>query len=409
MKPWVPDPNIDPARHFVTGAPPNVYNELDLPMLALIFTILGMTIGALDDDEAVAHGLTLPGMDKEESLGTYRAFGEQGLTLSKWVDRPTIVSLQTIALLRILMARVFRLTAVLTISAAAIRSAATMGLHRLGSAVEDSVRWTTSIVEEHPHVRELQMSAEVEQTKELPAWSKPDWHHCKTSEFAPGDHKMRELGRKIWFAFVSQDWAFAPRFDRFYTSQPMLFTTKLPANLNDEQLADLPLHSALPPIDPDQPTDRAFIETTLLLSEISRKHVDRVIEYGVTYEITMQCDAEIRSVLDTLPWYYSFDLPGEGAKKLHQVIRDRPITSVQRVLVHEAIWHALLRTHRCYLGLGMRDQRYAQSTQTCIEAAQFIIAVSHELDRAKSRARKLWYWPIHSELRRNHDARLADH
>ncbi|KDN37214.1 hypothetical protein K437DRAFT_265140 [Tilletiaria anomala UBC 951] len=360
---------------------PSAAPQLDLSVLALLFALLGQVVYALDEREVVEHGFCSDPSERIELSKRYLELSE---------------GILTILLLSTLFYMQFRITAALLMTGAAIRCAAAMGLHRLGSAVEDSMRWQTPLHgKDEVNARELQIAEEAEQTKGLPAWSKPDWHMSKVQEFASGDHARRELGRKVWFGLITPEWAIAPRFDQFYIAQPKLFTTKLPANLTDEMLQDLQPFSVLPPIDAALPTDRAYIETHLLLADVCRRFTDRVSQEGMSHEIAMHADAEVRSILNTLPWFYLFDLPGESGERLKAVMTQRPVTSVQRVLAHEQIWHLLLRLNRSFMGRGFSDPMYAHSTRTCIEAAQFIIAVYDELQRAKSRALNLWYVSIH--------------
>ena len=383
--------------HWVPMQDPVATTKVDLSVLALLCSVLAAVIVFLEPEEAADHDLSSSPSSEAAMEGAlrYRHLSEQALLLSRWFDMPNLSALQSIIILRLVMILGFRITAIQCTNSAAIRAAASLGLHRLGSAVEDAITWQETMDGQDARTKEIRMLEEAEQTSNLPPWGKPDWHVRDVANFSPGDHAMRELGRKVWFALVIQEWQAAPRFDQFYSAATHLFSTKLPTNLSDKELCDLPDHCPLPPIDPDRPTDRAFIETNLLIADACRRFVDRTVESGPVYSAVMQTDQEVRSILESLPWYYSFDLRGEQAERLQKVMEERPITSVQRVLAHEVVWHMLLRLHRQYMARGYTDPAYARSTETCIEASLFIIAVIEELYRAKSRARKLWTNSIH--------------
>ena len=374
---------------------PHVETSIDLTLLSLLYAVLAAVNIFLEPEETAEHGLAASPEEANEAAVHFRQMSEQALTLSRWCDSPNITALQSIICQRLLLLLGYRVTAIQCANSAAIRAAASLGLHRLGSAVEDAIEWRKPTHGQDAHTTELRLAEEAEQTGTLPAWAKPDWHSRAIPEFEPGNHAMRELGRKVWFALVTLEWRTAPKFDQFYSTPAHLFTTKLPANLRDEELCELPLYSPLPPIDPNRPTDRAYIEIALLLADASRRIVDHMVDGGVatgvaTYEMVMQADAELRSILGMFPAYYSFEVPGDQGTYLRTVMQQRPITSVQRVLAHKAVWHTLLRLHRQYMARGYTNLTYAHSTETCIEASLFIVAVMEELERAKSRARKFW-------------------
>ncbi len=358
--------------------------------LALLLGIIGVGILFMEPEEAYQHQLAKT-IEPQEVARAYRQNAETALTFSRWVDSPTVTALQAIIVLRIHYMLGFRIGAMALINATGIRAAAMIGLHRLGSAADDAARWQKPGrgAEDSISERQLKQAEEEEQTGHFPPWAKPGWHNAHVREYCEGDHAQRELGRKVWYALITVDWTMSPRFDQFYVASVHTFTTKLPSNLDDHELYALEPYSPLPPIDRDKPTDRAYLDTVFAISDISRKITDDLNRGDINYDMIMRADGEIRQVLSNLPWYYSFDGSPNLRRRLHEVMTKRPITSVQRVLAHMTCWHTLLRMHRRYMALGFADPMYAHSTQTCIEAAQFVIAVVAELDRAHSRARKL--------------------
>ncbi|KAL8279331.1 hypothetical protein RQP46_008368 [Phenoliferia psychrophenolica] len=148
----------------------------------------------------------------------------------------------------------------------------------------------------------------------------------------------REVRKRLWCALATEDWVSIP-YRRSYAIFPSHFTTPLPTNCHDEDLACGNL------------VIRRFFEDVNSLG-------------GLSYDLCLQIDRDIREIISTCPVYLSPDADVRHLPAFVSSFRNYWIMSVH---------HKLLVIHRTFLGRSFRDPRYSYSRKAAIEAARIII------------------------------------
>ncbi|KAM0753038.1 hypothetical protein T439DRAFT_323651 [Meredithblackwellia eburnea MCA 4105] len=170
----------------------------------------------------------------------------------------------------------------------------------------------------------------------------------------------REVRKRLWYALTAEDWVSIP-YRRSYAIFPSHFSTPLPTNCHDEDLATGNLVS--------RPLEEPTVATKLIISIRVASCIRRFFEDvnslgGLSYDLCLQIDREIREIIRACPSYLHADTDLTHMPQFVASFRDYWIMSVS---------HKLLVIHRTFLGRSFRDPRFSYSRKAAIEAARGII------------------------------------
>lgn len=169
----------------------------------------------------------------------------------------------------------------------------------------------------------------------------------------------RELRKRIWYGLVTEDWI-SSHGRRAYSVSPAHFTTPLPLNCTDDDLAA----GRLIDRPPDEPT---VASKTILLFKVSdclRRFFENVRDEP-SYSHCLEADRELRSIILDGPLYLRADTSGHEGMP--------PWTSVFRSYWVISISHKLLVVHRMFSAPTGGTEPHAYSRRVVIEAARSII------------------------------------
>ncbi|KAK4704734.1 hypothetical protein P7C70_g1473, partial [Phenoliferia sp. Uapishka_3] len=170
----------------------------------------------------------------------------------------------------------------------------------------------------------------------------------------------REVRKRLWCALTTEDWVGIP-YRRSYAIFPSHFSTPLPTNSHDEDLANGSL--IIRPL--EEPTHVSKLIISIKVASCVRRFFEDVNSLGgLSYDLCLQIDREIREIIRTCPSYLSPDANIRHLPSFVGSFRNYWIMSVH---------HKLLIIHRAFLGKSFRDPRYAYSRKAAIEAARVII------------------------------------
>ncbi|KAK1215651.1 hypothetical protein PQX77_021715 [Marasmius sp. AFHP31] len=175
----------------------------------------------------------------------------------------------------------------------------------------------------------------------------------------------REVGRRVWWNLIYNDWSNAAAHNGVYAIFPLQTNTALPANVNDNDLKDNePLKSA----SHSRYTAMTYSLTRFRFVELYRQIVDSVDHNtsnttGPTPNFTAETDGRLLAMLKDLPT--SFQAPISASTEPGKVIE-----YTVALIMGEAL---RMRLHRPFLFRGYKDDRYASSKQQCIGSAKAVI------------------------------------
>jgi hypothetical protein len=150
--------------------------------------------------------------------------------------------------------------------------------------------------------------------------------------------------------------------------------THKPLNLNDEDLADGMCRTGRPM---SQPTHTSYGLFRIQLAEISRHLADRKFITannctGPSYEVVIDIDTEVQTLLNGLPPFFS--MPVSEVKRVYNLeLFEAANISRQGHIFRSLCYGQRCRLHLSFLGRGYTDPNYALSRDACVESARRIL------------------------------------
>ncbi|KAL0574464.1 hypothetical protein V5O48_007503, partial [Marasmius crinis-equi] len=177
----------------------------------------------------------------------------------------------------------------------------------------------------------------------------------------------REVGRRVWWNLIYNDWSNAAAHNGVYAIFPMQTSTALPANVNDSDLKDDQLLKSLPH---SRYTAMTYSLARFRFVELYRQIVDSADQNNNStgssrhrHNFTAETDARLLEMLKDLPT--AFQAPISASAEPAKVIE-----YTVALIMGEAL---RMRLHRPFLFRGYTDDRYASSKQQCIASAKAVI------------------------------------
>ncbi|PWN87373.1 hypothetical protein FA10DRAFT_269329 [Acaromyces ingoldii] len=396
-----PDTHGHPAGIASTG----LESPTRLGLVALMLVIVAASCDKITKAEVIARRIFPHTYDesqvpqrKEAILNLAMRF----LAQSNYLQQPTLWTLQTITCAKFNWFDKKMMSTCTIWNTMAIRIAQSMGLHRLGSAIDDvrTMRRTghASCTEEEDEKNDGNAINMEFDPLSGHSWARK-WHKASVSLFERDSLSMRELGRKVWNNLTCHDWIFASHMDHAYSVTTN--KTSLPLCMDDEDVV-YRLHTMeegeiKKRVSFDLPSENSYILCFHQIARIIRELVDleEELEADFSFKETCIISDKLRAVLSGLPPYFRFDGVCELTDEVRRQHADRPYLSLQRVLLHEQVHTRLLRLHRNHIGRGLRDEAYVDSVSSCAEAASVVVTVRDELERVQSPMRNMGFFKAH--------------
>ncbi|KAF9269227.1 hypothetical protein L218DRAFT_1072852 [Marasmius fiardii PR-910] len=163
----------------------------------------------------------------------------------------------------------------------------------------------------------------------------------------------REIGRRVWWNLIHDDWSSAAAHDGVYSIQPRQNHTALPMNVDDGVLQnDQP-----PPL--SQYTGMTYSLTRFRFVEICRQITESAEDDHFRHNTIAEIDSRLSTMLTDLPTAFSMSSKG-----------NRNLEYTMSLIVGETL---RMRLHRPFLLRGYREERYGSSKQQCIASARAIL------------------------------------
>ncbi|KDN53086.1 hypothetical protein K437DRAFT_115767 [Tilletiaria anomala UBC 951] len=425
---------------------PNIgqaFSKSDYAFLALVFAVLESSAEFMADADIIEHGIATSTKDIPVRMSMYHRNCVTLLSMSDMLAQPTLEGIQAISMLRYYYFGRQRRAEYTVLHTMIIRIAEGLGLHRLQSAHADAERWAKRRLHtgspfsppassqagwhnnakhappktadggsggsaghaaaagtgEEAHATDSERGSHAlivgtMNRTDLHGWFLPKgehkekWEEMNVSRWYDGDHEMRELGRRVWWALVFVDWQTATLHDGIYHAREATFTTGFPLNA---ELADIsrtsdPLAIASP--------EKSFVAILTEIARATRCTADAMNSGVNEYEDSLQIEQSHRSILTSLPYYYQF--PSEhnaatyDAAAVQAAHTEKPFRVIQRVLIYLYVHHRLLKLHRLYMPRGYRNGVYKHSREVCLESAEVLLSCYSELVQASSPIHRMW-------------------
>ncbi|KAJ7492254.1 fungal-specific transcription factor domain-containing protein [Mycena latifolia] len=165
----------------------------------------------------------------------------------------------------------------------------------------------------------------------------------------------REIARRVWWLLIWADWSNAAAHHGTYSIHPSQNHTGLPANINDNDLAD---GRPFTPQPPHTYTEMTFSLCRLRFVELYRQIVDNM-EAPAGYGFVVDIDRKISNTILELPSH--FRGPGPAVKGFELTLA---------LIMGET---RRLRLHRPFLFRGYKERKYVDSRIQCVSSATAIL------------------------------------
>ncbi|KAF2741251.1 hypothetical protein EJ04DRAFT_557985 [Polyplosphaeria fusca] len=302
---------------------------LDWRWTALLFSIMSASVIASTDECSSSWGIAYA--DKLRLAKAYGTATITSLIMGDFAANFHIYSIQAIINLHTSEHLVGSAKEFVVFQNAAIAIARGIGLHRLG-----------------PHPDDGKVSLTAEQKNAL---------------------IQREMGRRVWYALVSQDWLCTTS-QGLYTIQPRHFTTIRPGHFDEETMAPLP-ESA-----PVLTQHTGYLNDVALTLVHFQDEIHEAQDITTKYNVVLKYDMKMREMnSEKLPKILSPRTPFNPewpkwmgwARRLHQT----------------SCYHKIIMLHQAFLNRSFKDSpQFAYSRWACADAAKTIIeAMSDERDK----------------------------
>lgn len=315
---------------------------------------------------------------------------------SAYLERPTLWSLQAILLLE--RKYLYELAAPVCAiwNSTAARIAQTMGLNRLGSAVDDV--WRNAAVDG---------AGKADGNAPLRPSGTTGTRASRAmvlAEFAEGNILQRELARKLWYAILGFDWYLSAHVDYCHSIPDVLNRTAPPADLDDSAVVDLGARcDTLDPLSVEAMLQGAgtshnlYPRVNVTIARCVRDMASMRFEHMFTSGSSEFGDADVlafdhrlRSILRDLPDVFRLDGQTESRRDVKSILSERPYLALQRMCVQEQVYFRLMLLHRPYLDASCEYGLFRKSVAICTEAARIILATCQELERTGNPNQRLW-------------------
>ena len=159
--------------------------------------------------------------------------------------------------------------------------------------------------------------------------------------------------------------------------------THQPLNLDDEDLTDGMSRIGRPI---SQPTRMSYSVFRIKLAEISRHLADRtsvaaINSGGPSYDVVMDIDTELQTLLNELPPFFTMSVP--DVISAYQLELRKATTIARQGHIFRSLCHGQrCKLHLSFLGRGYTDPNYALSRDACVESARYIIQLEVDSDRS---------------------------
>ncbi|GMK58036.1 hypothetical protein CspeluHIS016_0500680 [Cutaneotrichosporon spelunceum] len=301
------------CRQFWTAPPPTSQLSPDFICTYIMVICLGLRMVVTN----------LPGMHNAPALADQLYHVAEGvLWCSRFLYRQTFESLQAISLMTIYgFGMEDGADATWALLGSAVKMAQNLGMNRLEAEAADKV------------------------------WS-PVWN----------TRMRREMGRRVWWTFVSLDWAHAIAHGSTYVVHPSQNLTALPLNVEEELLDD--------PNAQPQPlstyTNMSMHIFRFKFVQMYREITDHTMTHqNPSYQFVLAMDDSIIELARNLPKHFGdpSNLPGDSS----------PSLVLDSIFLNITANIRLIRLHRPYLLRGYQDVRYLRSKERCVSASQTVL------------------------------------
>ncbi|KAL1599838.1 hypothetical protein SLS60_007643 [Paraconiothyrium brasiliense] len=174
--------------------------------------------------------------------------------------------------------------------------------------------------------------------------------------------------------------------------------TNKPLHLNDEDVFDGMTRMSRPL---SEPTSMTYFVLRIRLNEIARTIVDRAplmtaLPSGPSYDVVMDIDTELQSLLNDIPPYFFSMTPFEIAGR-YKLSDERARVIARQGNDFRTIFYATrVKLHLPYARRGFTEPEYATSRILCLDSARLIIQTESEyqhlgLDKEFARYKPLLY------------------
>lgn len=360
-------------------------------LIALVFSMLYWSLTFVFEEDTFNLGVFPKGISKEDMKiwkDQYHNLSQLHLSLSDYIEQPTLWSLQSLLLQKSFYTESRMFHANMLNTTITLRLAVMLGLNRLGSAVDDAKRLQAR-------------SKQSNDARKSPADLDEDARHNVTKNsfgvtiatFEEGNLAIRELGRKIWTILTAMDFTMGAHMDQTFFIHDNINQTAPPSLIDDDEILSdaAPLLLLRPNIN-QMVSENAFSGLFLSIAKAGRLQVELENIKGspLPYEDVLEIDRGFHKAIENFPDYFHYrflksdqEIIKSGTKSYFS----RSIT-IQRNMVHEQAQFRLLRLHRLHLGRGFRDEVYLPSLIACFEASKILITARIELEKVLLHSRK---------------------
>lgn len=297
------------------------------------------------------------------------------LNAADFYEKPTLAGLQACVLMRVHILNRGRKAFYRAILASALTAARSLGLDRLGSALDDERRWSG---EKDVTSLDLERDSSI-----LPPQARVA--RLQARPFADGSHVLRETGRRVYLVLCRMD-SFFSALSGHPASSNMPddpgHSTAPPLNIDDESLSDdfSPLPHCLPP---DVPSRLVSIVIGMGMNDFTLRLTDAAVHSG-GYEAAVNLDRQLKEQVARTPPSLRLDGASEHLTSVVRLHQQRPYLRLHRIALMQYSYYYFLGLHRTFMVRGYFDPRYTNSTRTSIYAARSLVALARSLESDKS-------------------------
>ncbi|KIW10711.1 hypothetical protein PV08_11675 [Exophiala spinifera] len=192
-----------------------------------------------------------------------------------------------------------------------------------------------------------------------------------------------ELKRRLWWHLAASDWITASipgNQEGMYSVNPAHARVTYPANLDDRVLSN-----SHPPVNlpEDQPTSTSFLIQRAKFAELCRQLADSIQNAGITEEsqpcnLTYEFSHRLRRFEEDLPWFFRMD--EENKDKANALALNRPYLVPQKHFLLFGIYSRIVRLHRPFLSMKLREPEFSESRTVCLQYAEKILKLRNSID-----------------------------
>lgn len=330
-------PHFRRQCEFFWSLSPNYrLSSYDFAWLAIYLSALATVVRVFTDKQCSDMGVN-KGNAKDWQQGAQMA-----LTLSEFMTKTSIEHLQAVPLVSKIDEN---WDAQWSMFAIAVRSAQSLGIHRLGSVKNGASKATLL---------------------KIPSYAKLDALPPIMGHKLPLQ-AAAEMGRRTWWNLVFSDWVMGSESSNVYMAHEGQFDTDIPMNADDEDLTEdgvtaRPVHRA---------TNMSYHVFRYRFAEMRRRQIDFTNSNGhIPYAKVGELEAYLRNMDAEAPPFLHITNPTTG-----QIVLEYPEDALipalrwQRSIWQFSIVCFIAKLYRPYLVQGYTDLRYRKCQQTCIESA----------------------------------------